>query len=174
MRPRPALAVGWGLLGKAIPPLDPLGDFNGRMTGTVGYWNGFALIAAWGFPLGLWVATRSRLAGLLLIYGSTVALLLTFSRGGLVVAAAAVGLWLLLVRERIATLATLAIGGPAGGRRLARRVRASGRLQGRPAAARARPRRAGLRRGGARRGGGRRGHLVVAAPPPGNRLARAL
>ena len=52
------LAVGWGLLGKAIPPLDPLGDFNGRMTGTVGYWNGFALIAAWGFPLGLWVATR--------------------------------------------------------------------------------------------------------------------
>ena len=104
------LAVGWGLLGKAIPPLDPLGDFNGRMTGTVGYWNGFALIAAWGFPLGLWVATRSRLAGLLLIYGSTVALLLTFSRGGLVVAAAAVGLWLLLVRERMATLATLAIG----------------------------------------------------------------
>jgi len=105
-----ALAVGWGLLGKAIPPLDTLGDSDGRMTGTVGYWNGFALIAAWGFPLGLWVATRSRLAGLLLTYGSTVALLLTFSRGGLVVAAAAVGLWLLLARERLATLATLAIG----------------------------------------------------------------
>ena len=104
------LAVTWGLLGKAIPPLDTIGDSTGRMTGTVGYWNAFALIAAWGFPLGLWVATRTRLAGLLLIYGSTVALLLTFSRGGLVVAAAAVGLWLLLVRERMAALATLAIG----------------------------------------------------------------
>lgn len=108
------LAVAWGLLGKAIPPLDTIGDSTGRMTGTVGYWNAFALIAAWGFPLGLWVATRSRLAGLLLIYGSTVALLLTFSRGGLVVAAAAVGLWLLLVRERMGTLASLTIAGLPG------------------------------------------------------------
>ena len=135
------LAVGWGLLGKAIPPLDTLGDSTGRMTGTVGYWNAFALIAAWGFPLGLWLATRSRLAGLLLIYASTVALLLTFSRGGLVVAAAAVGLWLLLARERTATLATLAIGALPASRRLAGRVRAAGRLEGQPAAARARPRR---------------------------------
>src|SRR4051795_7722399 len=72
-----AAAVLWGLAGKAIPPLDPLGDTTGRLTGTVDYWNAFALIAAWDLPLGLWLAARSRLAGLLLIYAGTVALLLT-------------------------------------------------------------------------------------------------
>jgi hypothetical protein len=107
------LAVAWGLAGRVIPALAPSGS-TARVTGTIDYWNAFALMAASALPLGLWLAASSRLrvrvAGLLLVYGATLALLLTFSRGGLVVAAAAVGVWLVVVRERLESIGWLAVG----------------------------------------------------------------
>jgi hypothetical protein len=106
------LSVSWGLLGRVIPTLAPQTS-TARVTGTIDYWNAFALMAASALPLGLWLASsarwRVRIAGLLLMYGGTIALLLTFSRGGLVVAAVAVGVWLVLVRERLESLGLLAV-----------------------------------------------------------------
>ncbi len=107
-------AMLWALAGKVVPGLDPEGDFRGRVRGTVDYWNAFALLTAWGLLAGLWLArsveTWRRVAGALLVYGSTVALLLTFSRGGLVVAGLAVAAWVLLVPERLESLVALAAG----------------------------------------------------------------
>ncbi len=107
-------AVFWGLLGKVVPALDPEGDRRGRLRGTLDYWNAFALLSAWGILAGLWLArsprTWGRVAGALLVYGSTVALLLTFSRGGIVVALAAVALWVAVVPGRLETLGALALG----------------------------------------------------------------
>ncbi len=107
------LSVTWGLLGRVIPTLAPQTS-TARVTGTIDYWNAFALMAASALPLGLWLAAserwRVRVAGLLLVYGGTLALLLTFSRGGLVVAAVAVGVWLVLVRERLESIGLLAVG----------------------------------------------------------------
>ena len=107
-------AMLWALAGKVVPGLDPEGDFRGRVRGTVDYWNAFALLTAWGLLAGLWLArsaeTRRRVAGALLVYGSTLALLLTFSRGGLVVAGLAVAAWVLLVPGRLESLAALAAG----------------------------------------------------------------
>jgi O-antigen ligase len=101
-------AMLWGLAGKVVPALDPGGDVTGRMRGTLDYWNAFALLAAACLPLALWLG---RLRGALLLYVATIALLLTFSRGGLFAAAVAVGLWLLLAPNRTRTIGTLAAGG---------------------------------------------------------------
>jgi hypothetical protein len=105
-------AVVWGLAGKVIPALGPGGQTTGRLLGTLDYWNAFALLAAAAFPLALWLgASGRRLAGALLVYGSTIALLLTFSRGGLLVAAVAVGVWLALAPNRLSSLGLLVLGG---------------------------------------------------------------
>jgi O-antigen ligase len=95
-------AMLWGLAGKVIPALNPADDGTARMLGTLDYWNAFALLAAAALPLALWLG---RLRGALLVYVSTIALLLTFSRGGLLSAAVAVGLWLVLTRTGLGTLA---------------------------------------------------------------------
>src|SRR5262249_21382941 len=65
-----------------------------RLRGPIGYWNALALLAAIAMPIGLWLATRRRAAGALLVYGWIVALALTYSRGGIVVALIVVGVWL--------------------------------------------------------------------------------
>ena len=105
------LAVLWALAGKVVPALDPEGDRLGRVRGTLDYWNAFALLAASAIPLALWLSVRRRVAGTLLLYGSIVALLLTFSRGGLAVAAVGVALWAWLAPRRLESLLTLFAGG---------------------------------------------------------------
>jgi len=96
--------LAWALLAKVVPVLDPGGDRVARLREPVGYWNALALLADVGIVLGLWLATarehrRSvRLAGGLLVYVSTLALLLTLSRAGLVVGIGGVALWLVLSR----------------------------------------------------------------------------
>src|SRR5919198_2014211 len=104
--PRPARTVAtglclllgvvllWGLAGKVIPALFPDGARVARLRNPVGYWNSFALLADFALPLYLWLATRRRGLGALGVYVATVALLLTYSRGGVVVAIVAVALWL--------------------------------------------------------------------------------
>src|SRR5436190_12037439 len=95
--------VGWALLGKVFPSLFPDGGRIARLRNPVGYWNALALACALALPLGLWAATRRewrrevRVAGVLLLYLSAIALVLTFSRAGILVAAVGAVLWLVLV-----------------------------------------------------------------------------
>jgi O-Antigen ligase len=106
-----ALVIGatlaWALLAKAVPALDPDGDRVARLREPVGYWNALALLADIALVLGLWLGTgpahrRSvRVAGALLVYVATLALMLTLSRAGVVVGVGVLGLWLVLASERV-------------------------------------------------------------------------
>ena len=109
--------LGWALLGKVFPGLFPDGARVARLRNPIGYWNALALVAALAFPLALWLAAgrrHSRLVragGILLLYVAAIALVLTYSRAGIVVAAAGIGLWLWLARDRFEGLAMLVAGG---------------------------------------------------------------
>ncbi len=80
----------WALIAKAVPALDPEGDRVARLREPVGYWNALALLADIALVLGLWLGTARehrrgiRVAGALLVYAATLALLLTLSRTGIV------------------------------------------------------------------------------------------
>ena len=97
----------WALLAKVVPSLDPDGDRVARLREPVGYWNALALLADIALVLGLWVGTSRehrrpvRIAGGLLVYVATLALMLTLSRAGLVVAVGVLVLWLALSSERV-------------------------------------------------------------------------
>lgn len=110
----------WALLAKVIPALDPGGDRVARLRVPVDYWNALALLADAAIVLGLWLGTERahrrsiRVAGGLLAYVATLALLLTLSRAGIVVGVGVVALWLALSRERLAAgLLLVASAGPA-------------------------------------------------------------
>ncbi len=110
-------AVAWALLGKIFPGLYPDYERATRLRSPVGYWNALALLGDFALPLGLWISsrTRARVRGMLLVYGWLVAILLAFSRGGVLVALATTGLWLLLDEERRQSLwAVVAAAVPAG------------------------------------------------------------
>lgn len=127
--PRPAAAtagalalllfgvLGWALLGKVFPGLFPDGARVARLRNPVGYWNALALLAALALPLGLWIASSgraprpARALGALLSYVAVVALVLTFSRAGIVVAGVGAVLWLALAPQRLEGLAALAAAG---------------------------------------------------------------
>ncbi len=100
-----AAALGWALLGVAIPSLFPDGDRIARLREPLGYWNALALLADAGIAFGLWVARGGRagwrVAGCLLVYGAVLVALLTQSRAGLVGAIAVVCLWLALSDDRL-------------------------------------------------------------------------
>jgi hypothetical protein len=106
-------ALGWALLGVAVPSLFPDGDRIARLREPVGYWNALALLADGALALGLWLANDRRaavrVAGALLTYGGALALLLTQSRAGVVGALAVVALWLVLSRERLADALRVAV-----------------------------------------------------------------
>jgi len=97
----------WALLGKVFPFLYEDYGRIARLRGPVGYWNALALLGDLALPLGLWLATRRRASGTLLVYGWTVAIALTYSRGGIVVALLVVGAWLALSGFWLDGLATL-------------------------------------------------------------------
>lgn len=95
----------WSLLGKVLPVVYDYGPPGvGRLRGPIGLWNQLALVAAFALPLALW---RRRLEGALLAYAATVALLLTYSRGGLVTAVLVASAWFLLDDERRESARTL-------------------------------------------------------------------
>jgi O-antigen ligase len=97
-------ALGWALLGVAIPSFFEDGDRIARLREPVGYWNGLALLADAALVLALWLARgrgASRWLGALLGYAAVLALLLTQSRAGLVAGAAVLVLWLALSDERV-------------------------------------------------------------------------
>ena len=94
-----ALALGWALLGKAVPALDGSGRVA-RLSSPIGYWNALALLLDFGLPLALWLASRRehphwlRAAATVFLYGLVVGVLLTYSRGGIVAAAVLLAAWL--------------------------------------------------------------------------------
>jgi hypothetical protein len=115
-----ALALGWALLGKAVPALGSESGRIARLSSPIGYWNALALLFDMALPLALWLAARRehahwlRAAGVVYVYALVVGLLLTYSRGGVLVAAVAVALWLVLGMPRVESAAALLLGGGAG------------------------------------------------------------
>lgn len=97
--------LAWSLLGKVLPAVYDYGPPQaGRLRGPVGLWNQLALVAAFALPLALW---RRRLEGVLLGYVAVVALLLTYSRGGLITAVLVVAAWFALDDERAESASAL-------------------------------------------------------------------
>jgi O-Antigen ligase len=111
-----AAVMVWALAGKVIPSLFPDGARIARLRQPIGYWNGLALLAA--LPLGLWLAVRRehhrilRAAAVVLLFLSAVTLLLTYSRGGVVVALITVAAYIALIPLRVEAIAALAISMP--------------------------------------------------------------
>ena len=139
--------------GKVLPFVHDYGPpALARLSAPVGLWNQLAVLGAFALPLALW---RRRLAGTLLAYGWIVALLLTYSRGGILTALVVVAAWLALTDERIESAATLVAAAVPAAVVVGDRVRVAGRDERRPVVARALARRPDLRRAAAR--GRRRG-----------------
>jgi O-Antigen ligase len=101
----------WSLAGKVLPWLYEDYGRIARLRGPVGYWNALALLGDIALPLGLWLATRRRAEGTLLVYGWAVAIALTYSRGGIVVALLVVAAWLTVSGFWLRGLATLVSAG---------------------------------------------------------------
>lgn len=112
--------IGWALLAKCVPGLYPDYGRVARLRSPVAYWNELALLAAVAIPLGLWLAAprgrRSavRAVGVLLVFGATLVVLLTYSRFGIALACLGAAAWVLLERDRVESLVAVAVGGGAG------------------------------------------------------------
>src|SRR5690348_6688466 len=97
--------LAWSLLGKVLPPVYDYGPPGvARLKGPVGLWNQLALVAVYALPPALW---RRRLEGVLLAYAALVALLLTYSRGGLLTAVLVLAAWFVFSEKRLESGATL-------------------------------------------------------------------
>ena len=114
-----AAVMAWALAGKVVPNVFPDGARIARLRDPIEYWNGLALIAAMAMPLGLWHAVRRehprlvRVGGVALLYLAGLTLLMTYSRGGVLVALAALGVSLILLPQRVEAVAALALSLPA-------------------------------------------------------------
>jgi O-antigen ligase len=110
-----AVVVACALASKIFPGLSAVNERVARLSAPIGYWNALALLIDMAVPLALWIAaprTRPdwlRALGILLLYASGVALLLTFSRGGLAVGLLSLALWFWLGGPRLESAGALAI-----------------------------------------------------------------
>jgi hypothetical protein len=110
-----AAAVCCALATKIFPTLSAETERVARLNSPVGYWNVLALLTVFALPLALWVAapqTRPdwlRAAGVVYLYAALVALVLTFSRGGVGVGIAALALWIAIGRPRLESAAAIAL-----------------------------------------------------------------
>jgi len=113
-----ALVLAWALLGKVVPALGPDVGRNARLRSPVGYWNALALLGVMTLALALWLSSEParrhavRAAGAVLAFGAMVAIVLTYSRGGIAIAGLTVVVWLLLGGPVVETLAVLAVAAP--------------------------------------------------------------
>jgi Flp pilus assembly protein TadD len=107
----------WALAGKAVPALYEDYGRLARLRSPVGYWNALALVMVFGLPIALWAASsprnsRALRAGAVVgVYALVIALVLTYSRGGIIAALVALAGWFVLTRERFESLAALVSGG---------------------------------------------------------------
>jgi tetratricopeptide (TPR) repeat protein len=105
----------WALLGKVIPNLVPDGERIARLREPLDYWNALALVGAMALPLALWAAVRRehpwllRVGSVVLAFAAVVVVLLTYSRGGVVVALLAPAAYIALTRKRVEAAAALAV-----------------------------------------------------------------
>jgi O-antigen ligase len=113
-----AAVILWALLGKVVPALYPDGGRIARLRDPIGYWNGLALLAATALPLGLTFGIRRefprwvRIAAVTLVFAAAVALLLTYSRGGVVVALVVLAAFLALTTRRLEAVVAMLISLP--------------------------------------------------------------
>ena len=104
----------WALAGKALPGIVDGTALTGRLREPLGYWNALAAVCAFGVPVAVRLVTdgeralRARLAGLAACWLLLAVAAMTYSRGGLLALGAAVGVAVLLGRERLGALAALA------------------------------------------------------------------
>lgn len=109
------LAVAFAV--KVFPSLYPDSERSARLRAPVGYWNALALLLAFGLPLALWLAglagrrTSLRALAVVFAYLLGVGLALTFSRGGILAALAAVVVVLALGHDRVARLVDIVLAG---------------------------------------------------------------
>jgi hypothetical protein len=97
--------IVWSLLGKVFPFFyDYSGPDVTRLRGPIGLWNQLAL--ATDYALALALARRGR-TGTLLAYSALVALLLTYSRGGILTGAVVCVVWLCFTDERLESAVSL-------------------------------------------------------------------
>jgi O-antigen ligase len=113
-----AAALAWALAGKIAPGLAEDGGRIARLRVPVGYWNSLALLFALGLPIALWLASEPRhrhalrAAAVAFLAALGVGIVLTYSRGGLIAATAAVVVWLALTSHRLQSVAALAVAAP--------------------------------------------------------------
>lgn len=111
-------ALLWALAGKVVPNLYPDAERNARLRAPLEYWNALALLCAMTMTLALWAAVRRehpralRMGAVVLVFVAAVAILLTYSRGGVVVALLAIAAFLLISRERVDPIAALLVSLP--------------------------------------------------------------
>jgi hypothetical protein len=91
-------------------------EAGARLSYPLGYWNGDAVIFGIATGLGLWLSRRAstaavRWGAVALLPGVLLALYFTYSRGGLLATAIACGCLIVLSRDRLWLLATLAAAG---------------------------------------------------------------
>jgi hypothetical protein len=114
------LVIGWALIVKCVPGL--YADYGriARLRAPLDYWNELALVCVVAVPVALWVAAPRarragvRAAGVALLFASIVALLLTYSRFGVVLGCVVAAGWVLLERDRVESIAALRLAGGAG------------------------------------------------------------
>jgi hypothetical protein len=112
--------LGWALLARCVPSLYPDYGRVARLRSPLGYWNELALLCVVAVPLALWIAAPAgrrawtRASGVLLLFVATTALLLTYSRVGVVLACVAAAAWVALDRNRVESLTAVALGGGVG------------------------------------------------------------
>jgi tetratricopeptide (TPR) repeat protein len=113
-----AAVIVWALAGKVVPALFPDGGRIARLRDPIGYWNGLALLAAMALPLGLSFAVSReqsravRIAAVVLLHAAAVALLLTYSRGGVIVALLVITAFFAVSAQRLEAVVAMAIALP--------------------------------------------------------------
>ncbi len=113
-----AAVLAWAFAGKIAPGLAEDGGRIARLRAPIGYWNALALIIVLGLPLALWLATDRRPRHLIragavaLLAALIVGLVLTYSRGGILVAFAGLAIWLAISSRRLESLLALVVAAP--------------------------------------------------------------
>ena len=114
------IVCGYALLVKVFPgTLDP-SEVLGRLRAPFDYWNAVGLMAALGLPALLWAGSRRDGSGALralavpAIAVLVIALLLSYSRGALLVAVLGLALWFAIVPLRLRGALVLSVGAAGG------------------------------------------------------------